>query len=178
LILVALTSCIFDPKKDQPCTDCNQPPAYPKLSTPENVLSALQMSYQARDSVEFKLLYDVDYIGTSTDLATQETLPPFNREAEYRHIAALAKVPSITNVILQFPPVLVREHSLGDPPDWVTIQMQPNSGVRLEVYDGNNVYTIPSEKELLEFKFIPTTPDSTSPTDTTWKIVRWNEYRS
>ena len=51
------------------------------------------------------------------------------------------------------------------------------SGLRLEIDDGSiaTSYFIASDRETMEFKFIPTSPDSTSPTDTTWKIVRWSE---
>src|SRR2546422_4353775 len=43
-------------------------PTYPKLSSPVNVLRALEQAYEARDSVEFKLLYnDSLYVGTTFD---------------------------------------------------------------------------------------------------------------
>jgi hypothetical protein len=44
----------------------------------------------------------------------------------------------------------------------------------LEINDNPTTYSLLSA-ETFEFKFIPFTPDSTSPTDTTWKIVRWTE---
>jgi len=43
------------------------------------------------------------------------------------------------------------------------------------IYDGPNLYYVPLYTETIEFRFIPKTPDSTSPTDTTWKIIRWLE---
>ena len=148
---------------------------YPKLSSPFNVLAALETAYECRDSVEFKLLYDSLYVGRTFDQRDpgnpgQYT---FNKADEVRHVASLAKNPSVT-IDLTYPPVLTRVTDLSDPPGWATIQ---TSGLRLEIDDGSiaTSYFIASDRETMEFKFIPTSPDSTSPTDTTWKIVRWSE---
>jgi hypothetical protein len=174
LLAAGISGCIFNPKRDKPCTNCNQP-IYHALTSPERVLEDLKLSYEARDSVEFKLLYDINYIGTSVDQVTQEQLT-FDRDKEYAHIAALAKASTITTVIFQYSPSVVRYTDASDPPGWATIQMPPSSVV-LEINDNPNSYFIVSSNEQFEFKFIPTTPDSTSPTDTTWKIVRWTEFK-
>ena len=155
-------------------------PTYPKLSSPVNVLEALEQAYEARDSVEFKLLYnDSLYVGTTFDQRNpgNPVQLTFYKADEVRHVAALARNFSITNIDLIFPPVLDRFTDLSDPQGWATIQILPSSGLRLEISDASTqtTYSIPSDKETVEFKFIPNAPDSSSPTDTTWQIVRWSE---
>jgi hypothetical protein len=154
-------------------------PLYPMLFDPYNVMDALRIAYEARDSVEIKKLYDDNYTGTSIDL----TAPggplqlDFTKADEVRHVAAMAKSTSITNITLQWPPALTREQDLGDPPGWTTIRLLPNT-VRLEVSDQATIRSIQSDQEQFEFKFIPTTPAPGSPTDTLWSIIRWSEVRS
>ena len=148
---------------------------YPKLSSPFNVLAALETAYECRDSVEFKLLYDSLYVGRTFDQRDpgnpgQYT---FNKADEVRHVVALARQLSITEIDLTYPPVLTRFTDQSDPAGWATIFLP--SGLRLNITDGSTSYFIASDRETMEFKFIPTSPDSTSPTDTTWKIVRWSE---
>lgn len=154
---------------------------YPVLSTPQNVLAALQLAYIFRDSVEYKALHDSSYAGTSTD----QTAPPgtplqFTFADEVAHIVALARSNTVSRVRL----------SLGSPaawtrlpsddmahPDWAMIQI-PGANFDVEVTDGANTFSAGGAMEFLQFKFQPATPDSTSPTDTTWKIIRWTEVRS
>ena len=155
-------------------------PTYPKLSSPVNVLRALEQAYEARDSVEFKLLYnDTLYKGTSIDQSNPGSpiRYTFYKADEVRHVAALAKNFGITKIDLIYPPVLDRFTDLSDPQGWATIQVLPSSGLRLEINDAytSTAYSIASDRESFEFKFIPKSPDSSSPTDTTWQIVRWSE---
>jgi len=146
------------------------PTPYPKLSSPENVMAALALSYQRRDSVETKLIYDENYQGTSIDPYG----PPmsFYKWDEIRHVVALARTPTITSVTLLFPYALTRFTDLGDPPGWASIEV---TDARIEINDITS-YAV-SSGETMQFKFVPTTPDSTSPTDTTWKLVRWFETK-
>src|SRR5439155_15437335 len=129
---------------------------YPKLSSPFNVLAALETAYECRDSVEFKLLYDSLYVGTTIDQrgGDRPGQYTFNKADEVRHVASLAKNPSVT-IDLTYPPVLTRVTDLSDPPGWATIQ---TSGLRLEIDDGSiaTSYFIASDRETMEFKFIPT----------------------
>jgi len=64
---------------------------------------------------------------------------------------------------------------VGDPPGWATILV---ANPRIEIDDQPVSYSIDPSAETMQFKFVPTTPDSTSPTDTTWKIIRWFEAKN
>ncbi|TMQ62406.1 MAG: hypothetical protein E6K77_07510 [Candidatus Eisenbacteria bacterium] len=145
-------------------------PRYPALTSPELVLVALRTAYTGKDSTEYKLLFDQDYLGTSVALRTQSPIDTLTFADEAQHIAALAR--STTAIVeLQLTPTMTRSRDPGDPPGWALIQ---NPIYGLTIYDGPNVYGVGVGSETIEFRFIPT-PDSTSPTDTTWKIIRWSE---
>src|SRR5258705_3562762 len=146
-------------------------PRYPALTSPELVLVALRTAYTGKDSTEYKLLFDQDYLGTSVDLRTQSPIDSLTFADEARHISALAQRSGIAVVELQLTPTLVRSVDPGDPPGWALIQNPIQS---LAIYDGPYSIFVEVGNETMEFRFIPT-PDSTSPTDTTWKIIRWSE---
>jgi hypothetical protein len=78
-------------------------------------------------------------------------------------------------VSCQLYPSLVRFRDGADPPGWATIQ---NPLGAVEVNDGPNTFRVDPSGITMQFKFAPAAPDSTSPTDTTWKIVRWLEVRN
>ena len=164
-----LGGCIFSPHTDKTCKDCG-PPVYPKLISPTNVLEALALAYSKRDSTEMKLIYDVNYAGSSFDPKTLAQLP-FTKTDEVRHVEKLYASGSITSVALTFPSVRLRFTDSADPPGWATIQLQ---NVTVEINDSPTSYNLLAS-ETFEFKFIPFIPDTTAPTDTTWKIVRWTE---
>jgi hypothetical protein len=171
LALGVVSGCIFSPHTDKGCTDCNQPPpVYPGLINPFSVLDALESAYSHRDSTEIKLIYDINYAGSSFDPKTPGQLV-FTKQDEIRHVEGLYRTTSITEVSLKFPPNKVRYTDSADPPGWATIQIQ---NMTLDISDSQTSYNLLTS-ETFEFKFIPYTPDSTSPTDTTWKIVRWTE---
>ena len=155
--------------------ESGHPPPYPALTSPENVLIAMARAYQNKDSTMTKLVYDVNYIGYSIDhtgpYTTGDTLY-WNDES--RHVSALARSATVTNVVCQLSPGLTRVTDLDDPPGWATIE---NPIFKLEIDDGPTSYVVPVGSEVMQFKFIPTIPDSTSPTDTTWKIIRWLEVK-
>jgi len=168
LCAISLTGCGKEEHITKPIVT---PPRYPALSTPQNVMIALATAYSGRDSVEYGLLFDDNYVGTSTDY--QSPSPPtltFTKADELAHIGALARSPTITKVSLAFSPNLSR--SGADSAGWVSIQ--PGS-ILLEIDDSPNSYSLSPYGESMEFKFVPTTPAPTSPTDTTWKIIRWYE---
>ncbi len=152
-------------------------PSYAVPSTPSAVLSNLSLAYSLRDSTAYKAAFDVDYIGTSVDNSYRTpVMYTFHSDDEARHISALAVSHTLTRTILQFLPPLIRFTDLKDPPGWETIQI-PSGQFRVEIDDG--VTTLSAGfNEMNEFKFIPTTPASASPTDTTWKISRWTEIHN
>lgn len=146
---------------------------YPALINPNSVLEALYKAYDAKDSVEIKLIYDQDYRGISFDPANQNQLPTIYKSDEVRHIQALhAAGPAPISVDLVFPSNTTRETDLSDPPGWTTIKIQ---GMILTIDDPNkgDVFHLVAN-ETWEFKFSPTL-NTASSTDTTWQIVRWTE---
>jgi hypothetical protein len=142
-------------------------PTYPALTSPVQVLEALRIAYIRKDSTEYKLLFDQGYVGASVDLSTQTPIDTLTFADEARHIAALARSTAV--VELQLRPNMVRLADPGDPPGWALIQNPIQS---LAIYDGPNVFGVGVANETIEFRFIP---HSTSPTDTTWKIIQWSE---
>lgn len=147
------------------------PPRYPVLSSPANVLVALAKAYASLDSAEYKSLFDDGYQGSSINQKDPSPqLVTFTKADEARHIAALAKSTTVTSIQLQLRN-LVRSTDAGDPPGWALMQ---NPIFSLTIFDGPNSYDVAASTETIEFRFIPTL-DSTSPTDTTWKIIRWTE---
>jgi hypothetical protein len=162
--------CIFSPTKDP-----GKPPPlpeYPKLTDPFNVMDALEQAYGAKDSNEIKLIYDVNYQGTSFDPINLNQIP-LTWANEVSHVEALARTPTVTSVVLKFPDVKLRETDLSDPPGWAMITVQL---ITVNIVDGTTLYNLVTG-DTFEYHFIPHTPDATSPTDTTWKIVRWTEFQ-
>jgi hypothetical protein len=168
-ILCLISGCIFSPKKKPPTV--TPPPDYPQLINPFTVLDALELAYGAKDSNEIKLLYHRDYAGKSTDQSDQSVLN-FTKAEEVEHVAALARHATI-KVTLKFPPSKSRYSDLADPPEWATIQM--TQGVNVQIDDSPTSYYL-TTGVITEFKLIPKTPDASSSTDTTWQIIRWNEF--
>lgn len=155
-----------------------KPPPGPQSvirSTPENALKQLEYVYTKRDSIGIKALYDSTYAGTSTD----ETALPgsqvlnFAYVDEVEHVAAMARSHGITSVILSFGAPTRLPSSDVSHPEWATIQV-PGSNMRLEI-DALDAVELPASGISESFLFRPVTPDASSPTDTTWKIVRWSE---
>jgi hypothetical protein len=169
--LCAFSGCIFSPPKKPP--QIKPPVIYPVLAYPASVLEALSMAYAAKDSDEIKLLYDRTYIGSSTDNTDQTTLP-FSWANEVDHVTALGHHPEVIRVALTFPPSLTRYNDLNDTPGWATIQIIDQ--MHVEIDTNLTSYALFGSGETITFKFVPKTPDTSSPTDTTWKIIRWTEY--
>jgi len=146
--------------------------SYPPLTTPENTLAAMIRAYAARDTVELALVYDDAYQGWSYDQDDWLNVLSFSKADEIRHVAALAHASTVTRVSIGLNPVLRRYTDLADAPGWASLQ---NPIREVEVEDGSTTYDVYLSYETTTYKFAPTTPDSTSPTDTTWKIVSWTE---
>jgi len=149
------------------------PQQYLPLSTPSNVLINMSLAYSARDTTEYAALFDSAYAGVSTDQSDGSVLN-FTKSDEAQHISALARHTSITTVRLQLPPSLLRFTDGVDPPGWATVQFAPGVGFNVEIDDTPSSLYLTSNTTN-EFKFVPTTPAAGSPTDTTWKVIRWTE---
>jgi hypothetical protein len=141
-------------------------------------------AFEERDSVVTDSVYDDAYQGSSTDQADPGggTTLTFSKADEVRIVASMAGSASITFVDadLKSPNTWVRTSYASDPPDWVVLQI---SNWRIEVRDlARGEYAASSFDSfggsLMEFTFKPTTPDASSPTDTTWTIIRWREVKS
>jgi len=171
VLLIAAAGCGSDHKR---IVGPDPAPAYSVPSSPLAVLDNLSLAYSSRDSTECKLLYDDNYVGTSTDQSDGSSLT-FSKANEVGHVGALAKIHSITTVLLQFPPGLTRFTDAGDPPGWATIQVL---NLNLVIEDSPTSLYLNNSGEMNEFKFVPTTPAADSPTDTTWKIIRWTEIKN
>jgi hypothetical protein len=169
-LTLGLSGCIFSPKKGVGGGG-TPPPKYDIPLSPEYVMFNLKKAYTAKDTMAYKACFDsTSYKGTSLNQATQTDTLTLTYAEEARHIASLAR--STATVELTLKPAMARSTDLGDPPGWALIQNPIQS---LDIYDGPNLYTVTPSDETIEFRFIPKTPDSSSPTDTTWKITKWTE---
>jgi hypothetical protein len=168
-LALLLSGCIFSPTKG-PGGGGIEPPKYQVPQNPNAVMYNLKTAYTAKDSAGYKACFDPRYIGTTQDAVLQTPVDTLYFTDEAKHIAALAR--SAANVDLELKPTVVRSSDAGDPPGWALIQDPIHS---LAIYDGANIITITPTNENIEFRFIPKTPDSSSPTDTTWKIIKWTE---
>jgi hypothetical protein len=167
---VVLVAFLMGCGKDNPVKPAQPALKYLPSSTPFNTLENLRRAYINRDSTGYNMLFDVNYIGSSTDQSDHTTIT-LSRSDEARHIHFLANDASITSIDLQFPPGLVRFTDLADPPGWATVSI---SSPHLDIEDGASSLAIYAN-ETMDFKFLPTSPSPGSPTDTTWHIVRWQE---
>lgn len=173
-MVLAGNGCIFDPISTHkpPITSGPEPVVQ---STPENTLKQLEYAYTHRDTLLIKAVYDSTYTGSSTDL----TQPPasqilnFTYVDEVEHVAALARSHSIINVSLSFGVTTRLPSDDISHPDWAVVQM-PGSQVQLDIQADTTSFGLYAIGETLTFKLRPITPAST-PTDTLWKIVRWQE---
>ncbi|HEY3155658.1 MAG TPA: hypothetical protein VGK76_03385 [Candidatus Eisenbacteria bacterium] len=171
-LALLLSGCIFSPKKGAGGGGI-EPPKYLVPESPEFVMLNLKEAYTKKDSTGYKACFDPNYFGTSQDVVLQTPIDTLTFAKEAEHIASLAR--SAATVELELKPAMVRSTDSGDPAGWALIQNPIQS---LGVYDGGNSFIVTPTQEIIEFRFIPKTPDSSSPTDTTWKIVKWNEIRS
>lgn len=161
------------------CNDCGgfpPPPfTYPALDTPQHVILNLKYSWERRDSLRTKLIYDDAYQGTSTDNRSGDPPITFTKQQEVSTVWAMGKSQDIASVSFTLRPesTWVRLSYPSDPAGWTAVQLQ---GVNIHVEDLTRG-TLIASPTFFEFKFIPTL-DAASPTDTTWKIVRWTEVKN
>jgi hypothetical protein len=163
-----------------PRTPTPTPPFYEVRSSPQNVLKNLVKAYQSRDSVEYKELYDSTYVGKSTNPnAPAYEVLSFRYYDEGSHVAHMARDTSITSVVLDLGPATswIRQDA-SDPshPEWALIQL---TNYKVQI----NTSTVPyiaggNPGDLMTFTFQPSTPATSSPTDTLWRVIRWEEISS
>ncbi len=149
---------------------------YPEPINPYSVLDALAIAYENKDTLEIKALYHDQYDGSSVDQTDPSpTTLVFSKANEVAHVSALAHSSTIRSIHLTGAPNRIRFHDAGDPAGWATIQ-NPFSGI--EISDVSATHTVVMTHNTMQFKFIPTAPSPSSPTDTTWKIIHWTEVRT
>lgn len=152
------------------------PIVYPTLDQPSRVLLALEIAYAERDSVNYLNLFDYDYLGTST---SPETTVTFRNSDERDHIQALARVTTIIGkVYFDLGPetswTRLPSDDLGHP-EWANIQIS-GANFTIRIDDGPTTYEVHGNDELFTFTFKPTL--TSTPGDTLWNIIRWQETKS
>jgi len=160
---------------DDPVKPHQNNPVYPERSSPENVLLAYDIAYEGRDTTVYVDLFDSTYVGSSTDLNDIVNVLTFTLADEADHIRALRAAG--VSVYLDFGPSATWIRMPSDDlshPEWATIEIN-GSAFAVEISDGPNTYgTTGSPGTYQKFAFAPSL-DTTSPTDTLWRIVRWQE---
>jgi hypothetical protein len=168
--VVAAGCGLFNPDKpDKPKPP--QPFEYRDLSTPQNVLYNLRDSWERKDSVRTIDIYDRGYVGSSTEGNVTTT---FSKDQELATIGALSHDQNVSTITFTLPDssTWVRQTFSSDP-GWTTISLQ---AYNIQVDDAvkGTLIAHPTPGSTFDFKFVPTL-DAASPTDTTWKIIRWDE---
>jgi hypothetical protein len=177
---VGLGGCIFSPKKNEKPPEDTPPPEYRVPYLPEFALYNLMTAYAARDSVAYRSTLDFEYQGSSTD--DKGAKVSFNNIQEVQHIQAFARATTIVGkVFFSLGPEATWDRLPSDDPtypEWAVIQIA-GSNFKLEVNDtGLGTLTVNDPQDNHTFKFNPTTPAPSSPTDTLWTLVRWDEVQS
>lgn len=169
LVALGLAGCGKDPVKVPPPA----PFQYPAFDTPQRAILNVMYAWERRDSVQTRLAYDDAYQGTST--YSGQTLT-FTKAQEVGTVGAMGKSQDIAGVRFTTSPenTWVRLHYASDPDGWAAIQIQ---GVNIQVDDAVQGTMIASGMAFFEFKLAPTL-NSSSPTDTTWKVIRWTEVKN
>jgi len=160
---------------DDKTTNPNDKPTtftYLPLDTPQHVVANLRDSWNRIDSVRTDQIYDDAYIGTSVDQSDNSTLT-FTKTQEVQVIARMKRDANVRSASFDPKPenTWVRLSYPTDPPGWATLQLY---GVNIQLDHAVYGTLLANSSSFFELKFIPTL-DSASPTDTTWKIVRWSE---
>lgn len=174
--LTALSGCIFSPERKKAAPP-PPPLIYLPRTSPVSVLQNLVTAYVGRDSVGTDSVYDVGYIGTSTDPSLPTPIPAFSKTDEIRHVGRLRRDPNIVTVELSLglpSSWQVLDASPSDPPGWKVIQITDQT-VRVE--DLSLATTYQSVNQVIEYTFKPIpVPGASAEEDTIWTVVRWTEY--
>jgi hypothetical protein len=171
VLLAFLAGC----GKDNPVQPLPPGPKYLPFSTPQNALENMRRAYVTRDTLGYDSTFDAAYIGESIDqLAASPILLTFTKADESQHIRALARTGTIHGINFVFPPTLRRETDAADTLGWATVGLYP---FQIEIDDGISSLIV-GPLETMTFKLRPVAPSPASPTDTTWRIVRWTEVRN
>lgn len=157
-----------------------KPFVYSDRSTPDNTLFRMTQAVSRRDSVVTASVYADDYQGSSTDMTDPNpTTLQFNKTDEVRAVAGMASSSTITAIVMDLFPntTWFHTHYVADPVGWITIQVPYYTIYVNDIVAGEYETRSPASgrTSVFEFTLKPTTPDATSPTDTTWTIVRWKE---
>jgi len=173
-LVLLLSGCIFSPTKG-PGGGGPEPPKYEIPAYPHIVLQNLKTAYTAKDSSAYKACFDERpglYVGTTQDAVHQTPVDTLYFRDEAEHIANLARSTTAIADLVLVPLLDLERRADSEDPSWALIQ-NPIQSLRID--DGLKSYVVTPSNETIEFHFIPKTPDSTSPTDTTWKIIKWTE---
>ncbi len=172
-LLSLQAGCIFSPDKG---TTKPPPPtsSYLAPTKPVFVLNNLIKAYGDRDTTNYKACYDETYQGTSYSGFVSAPGPgSYTKDDEAAHIRFLQRSTSIIRVTMDLPNYqgVAMDTLAGDPPGWVTMSLY-NPKVQIDDTSGSTAIVT---GETFQYKFVRKTPDNTSPTDTSWTIVRWAE---
>lgn len=151
----------------------------PAPDTPRNALSMYVAAYEARDTFQVMALYDSTYAGSSMDLNSLDPPILFTYEDEAQHMRSLGETPGLSVDLALGPQVSWLQTASDDPshPEWAVIQIS-GSAFQLQITDGPTTHEAGGQAGTFqEFTFNPRL-DSTSQTDTLWRIVRWREVGS
>ena len=175
LSALALGGCGQRGSNDGHLIDSTPPFQYPDLSTPQNAIWNVKYAWERRDSVRTEALYDDTYQGSSTD-GSGTIL--FTKDREIAAVAEMARDANVATVSFNLQPEnpWIRLRYAGDPPGWTALLL-PVGAVNILVDDVMSGTWVANSSDFFEFKFAPTL-DGTSPTDTTWQIVRWTEIKN
>jgi hypothetical protein len=172
---VLLAGCAFKPETKPP-DGPKPPPEYPILSMPQHVLRTLELAYEARDSVKYSEIYDSTYTGQSTDTNDNQGPIRVTYRDELAHIGRIASAPGITTYLEFGPDASWTRLGTNDisHPDWAVILISGNA-YTVQVTEGTTTYEAKGETGTFQEFVLGPTLEPSSPTDTLWKIVRWEE---
>lgn len=146
------------------------------MSTPQNLILNVKYSWERRDSVRTREIYADTYQGASTD--ADGTLN-FSKDQEVAAVGGLGRSQNVVAVHFTLTPsnTWTRVHYDSDPAGWTAIQLSGYTIAVDDVVHGTLMTSGGGGADFFEFKMEPSV-DHSSPTDTTWKIVRWKEVKN
>jgi hypothetical protein len=139
------------------------------------VIENLKDSWERRDSIRTGAIYDNGYLGQSTDNSGTTV---FSKSDEIHIVGVMARDTNISSIGFSLPDqtTWIRLSYAADPAGWTTIQI-PSYNIQVDDAVRGTMIAHPSPGSVFQFKFVPTL-DAASPTDTTWKIIRWEEVQA